>query len=125
MPLDLYLDDCSNSDLLADLLRQAGHRLVRPSDATGNLTGAKDEEHFAFAAANGLAIITKNASDFKDLHDVDPNHAGILAVYQDNDPGRDMGAGDIVKAIANLEAATQSGGEPISRRFHSLNDWRY
>jgi molybdopterin biosynthesis enzyme len=29
--LNLYLDDCSNSDLLADLLRQAGHRVVRYS----------------------------------------------------------------------------------------------
>lgn len=122
-PLSLYLDDCSNSDLLADLLRQAGHHVTRPADS--GLQGADDDEHLAYAAANGFAVITKNPSDFQNLHDVDPGHAGILAVYQDNDPLRDMSDAEIVKAIANLQAAAQLGGEPIAGRFHSLNDWRY
>ena len=125
MSLNLYLDDCSNSDLLADLLRQSGHRVVRPTDASVGLVGADDEVHFAFAAANDLAIITKNPSDFQHLHDLDPHHSGILAVYQDNDPSRDMSDAEIVKAIKNLEAATQSGGEPIQGKFSSLSDWRY
>jgi Domain of unknown function (DUF5615) len=123
--LNLYLDDCSNSDLLADLLRQAGHQVVRPADAPGDLTGADDDEHFAFAAANDLSIITKNPSDFKNLHDADSSHRGILAVYQDNDPLRDMSDAEIVKAIANLEAAARSGGDPVQGKFHSLNDWRF
>ena len=123
MSLNLYLDDCANSDLLADLLRQAGHRVVRPVDA--NLEGEDDEAHFAFAATNDLAIITKNPSDFEDLHDLDPAHSGILAVYQDNDASRDMSDAEVVKAISNLEAAERSGGEPIRGHFHSLNDWRY
>jgi hypothetical protein len=59
------------------------------------------------------------------MHDADPNHFGILAVYQDNDPTRDMSDAEIVRAIANLEAAAQSGGDPVDGRFHSLNDWRY
>lgn len=123
MPLSLYLDDCANSDLLADLLRQSGHRVVRPADS--GLIGADDDVHFAFAAANHLTIITKNPSDFENLHDREPSHAGILAVYQDNDPSRDMSDAEIVRAIRNLEAASQSGGDPIEGRFHSLNDWRY
>jgi predicted nuclease of predicted toxin-antitoxin system len=121
--LNLYLDDCSNSDLLADLLRQAGHSVVRPADS--GLEGADDDVHFAHAAASNLTIITKNPSDFQHLHDLNPNHSGILAVYQDNDSTRDMSDAEIVKAIQNLEAASQSGGEPVKGKFHSLNDWRY
>jgi len=59
------------------------------------------------------------------LHEADQEHFGILAVYQDNDVGRDMSAAEIVKAIKNLEEAAQIGGDPIERKFHRLNDWRY
>lgn len=39
--LNLYLDDCSNSDLLAHLLRQAGHRVIQPTDdGEGTARGA-------------------------------------------------------------------------------------
>ena len=58
MALNLYLDDCSNSDLLADLLRQAGHRVTRPTDDGVGLDGEDDPVHFGFAAAHGLTIIT-------------------------------------------------------------------
>lgn len=54
MALNLYLDDCSNSDLLADLLRQAGHRVVRPTDEGIGLEGEDDPVHLGFAAAHGL-----------------------------------------------------------------------
>ena len=125
MALNLYLDDCSNSDLLADLLRQAGHRVARPTDDEVGLDGEEDEVHFGFAAAHGLAIITKNPGDFKALHELDQRHSGILGVYQDNDPSRDMTHAEIVRAIKNLEEAAQQGGAPIHGEFHTLNDWRY
>lgn len=73
----------------------------------------------------GLTLITKNPADFKELHEREPRHAGILAVYQDNDPSRDMSNADIVRAIRNLEEAVQQGGPPIHGAFHVLNDWRY
>jgi len=89
------------------------------------LDGEDDQVHFGFAAAHGLAIITKNPADFKALHDLDQRHSGILALYQDNDPSRDMSNADIVRAIRNLEEAAQQGGAPIRGEFHTLNDWRY
>jgi len=52
-------------------------------------------------------------------------YAVILAVYQDNDPSRDMSNADIVRAIRNLEEAVQQGGSPLHGAFHVLNDWRY
>ncbi len=109
MALNLYLDDCSNSDLLAALLGQAGHQVVRPTDNGVGLEGEDDPVHFAFAAAHGLTIITKNPADFKALHDLHQRHSGILAVYQDNDLSRDMSSADIVRTIRNLEEAAQQG----------------
>ena len=123
MALRLYLDDCSNSDLLADLLRQAGHYVVRPTEV--NMEGEDDDVHFGYAIATGLTIVTKNPADFQDLHDNDHNHRGILAIYQDNDPSRDMSDAEIVRAIANLEQASNSGGDPIHGHFHVLNNWRF
>lgn len=125
MALNLYLDDCSNSDLLADLLRQAGHRVVRPTDEDVGLEGADDDVHFDYASAQGLTIVTKNPADFKTLHESNRAHVGILAVYQDNDPARDMSDADIVRAVRNLEEAVVHGGPPIAGEFHTLNDWRY
>jgi hypothetical protein len=124
--LNLYLDDCSNSNLLAELLQRAGHTVVRPTDAGIGLDGADDDVHFAFAIENDLTIITKNPADFYPLHEaVAPNHPGILGVYQDNDVSRDMSDAEIVRAIANVEATTQQGGDPIAGHFFVLNEWRY
>jgi len=124
--LNLYLDDCSNSDLLADLLQRAGHRVVRPTVAGVRLDGEDDDVHFAFATANDLTIIRKNPADYYPLHELAvPTHPGILGVYQDTDPSRDMSDAEIVGAIANIEAATQHGGDPIPGHFFVLNQWRY
>jgi Domain of unknown function (DUF5615) len=125
MSLRLYLDDCSNSNLLADLLKKAGHEVVRPTDERIGLEGEDDAVHFRFAAARSLAIVTKNPADFRYLHDSDPRHSGILGIYQDNDPTRDMSNADIVNAIHNLEDAAQKTGLTIEGHFHALNDWRY
>jgi hypothetical protein len=122
--LSLYLDDCANSDLLAELLGQAGHRVVRPTEPAVGLQGEDDDVHFNFAAANGLTIITKNPSDFLQLHESGGVHHGILAVYQDNDRSRDMSDAEIVKTIAHLENAAKRGGDPVAGRFHILNSWR-
>jgi hypothetical protein len=80
-----------------------------------------DEVHFQFARERGLVILTKNPDDFAELHSSNPDHAGILTVYQDNDPDRDMTYGEIVKAIANVENA----GVPIRGSIQTLNAWRY
>jgi predicted nuclease of predicted toxin-antitoxin system len=121
--LNLYLDDCSNSNLLADFLAQARHTVTRPDEV--GVGGEDDGVHFAFAAGNGLTIITKNPADFLELHEANQQHSGILAVHQDNDPTRDMSDAEIVKAIRNLEEAAALGGDPIPGMYHVLNNWRY
>jgi hypothetical protein len=119
--LNLYLDDCANSDLLAQLLTAAGHMVVRPTEV--GTAGEDDEIHFAYAAANGPVLLTKNPPDFQALHEANPAHPGIFAVYQDNDLSRDMTQAEIVAVIAKIEAAVPHG-YPIAGEFHSLNAWR-
>ena len=121
MSLALYLDDCAFSHRLRQLLRQAGHDVQVPADVNPPLTGADDSVHFAHAKATGRVILTLNPRDFKALHDQDPNHPGILAVYQDNDPTKDMSFHDIVRAIANLENNVPT----VARGFWSLNAYRW
>ena len=115
----IYLDDCDYDRELLRHLAEAGHHLVTPAQA--GLTGHPDEAHFRFAVANALVLLTKNPVDFENLHAADSSHSGILVIYQDNDPGRDMSYADIVRAIANLEQA----GVPFPGAFHVLNAWRY
>ncbi len=121
MSLSLYLDDCAFSHKLKQLLAEAGHDVQVPADVFPPLTGAEDPVHFAHARASGRAIITLNARDFKEIHDHNLDHFGILIVYQDNDPTRDMSYSEIVQAIANLE----NTGVAIAGGFWSLNAYRW
>jgi predicted nuclease of predicted toxin-antitoxin system len=119
--LDLYLDDCAFSHELKRLLQEAGHHVTVPADAQPPLSGADDAIHFAHARATARVILTLNLRDFKDLHDREPEHPGILAVYQDNDPTKDMSYRQVVQAVANLERT----GVAIAGGFWVLNAYRY
>src|SRR5438876_9201827 len=120
--MDLYLDDCADSNHLIGLLRQAGHRVYTPrTEAT---RGIDDPDHLAYAAAHGYTLITKNRGDFDQLHREwqasGRSHAGILLVCEDNIRGKDMEPGDIVHAINRL----LTSGVPIDNELHVLNHWR-
>ena len=119
MNLRIYLDDCAYDKALVRLLRQAGCDVVTPFDA--DLDGQRDEVHLGYASSQRLILLTKNPGDFEELHTRDPQHSGIMSVYQDNDPTKDMSVVDIVRAIENLIAA----GMPIAGQFIPLNMWRY
>ncbi len=119
MSQKIYLDDCAYAKELVRLLEAAGHQVTAPRQA--GTTGRDDEVHFRYAAANGLILLTKNSDDFLELHGKDAGHAGLLLVYQDNDPDRDMSQADIVKAITNMEQA----GVVFAGTCHVLNAWRY
>lgn len=119
MSLRIYLDDCVYAHALVAVLRAAGHHVLTPPEA-GTARQA-DEIHFQYARANDLVLLTRNGTDFALLHAATPQHPGILVVYLDNDPTRDMSDSEIVKAIANIEAA----GVDLRNSFQPLNAWRY
>jgi hypothetical protein len=103
-------------------LGKAGHRVVTP--ASVGLSGADDAEHLLHAVRQSLVLLTRNHDDYRVLHllvlATGGRHPGMFVVRRDNDPTRDMKDRDIVRAIANLEAA----GVPIENELHVLNHWR-
>ena len=102
MNLSIYLDDCIFSHRLRQMLLEAGHRVYIPADVDPPLTGAADDVHFDYIRSAGLVLLTYNSKDFLTLHKQISRHPGILAVYRDNDPTRDMNYASIIRAIRNL-----------------------
>ena len=121
MSLRLYLDDCIYSHKLRRLLVEAGHDVQVPADVSPPLTGQEDRRHFAHACRSQRVLLTKNPRDFLELHRQSTSHAGILAVYLDNDPKRDMSQREIVRVIANLEAT----GALLTGGFWPLNNYQW
>jgi len=120
--MNLYLDDDSAKALLVKFLQKAGHRVVVPTGV--GLSGAEDAEHLLYAVQQNLILATRNHEDFRILHALvqatGGRHPGMFVVRRDNDPTRDMKDREIVRAIANLEAA----GMPVVNELHILNQWR-
>ncbi len=118
----LYLDDDLASPLLAKLLRAAGHDVQLPADVA--MAGKDDAVHLAHAVRQQRVFLSRNYSDFQNLHDlvvaVQGHHPGILVVRRDNDPRRNLTRADIIRAIAKLVAA----GSPIADQYIILNHWR-
>jgi hypothetical protein len=121
LSLPIYLDDCAFSHRLRKMLIEAGHTVQIPADVDPPLTGAEDQIHFAYASKTGQIILTYNPKDFYILHKATPAHPGILAIYQDNDPSRDMSYADVVRAIANLQKVQPH----LSDGFWILNHYRW
>jgi predicted nuclease of predicted toxin-antitoxin system len=122
MPLSLYLDDCADDDILAALLRRAGHQVHTPRSV--GTSGASDEEHLAYAARHGYTLLTKDPDDFLDLHRhwraTNRTHSGILLVYEEKEVSKNMTRAQIVIAIEHLATS----GVPLANEIHTLNHWR-
>jgi predicted nuclease of predicted toxin-antitoxin system len=118
----IYLDDNAAERHLVTLLRKAGHSVTIPSEA--GHTGATDPRHLLHAIGTACLLLTNDYADFTDLHELilgsGGGHPGILLVYSENDPTRDMTPRGITVAIGKLEAS----GMPLNNQLHVLNHWR-
>ena len=66
-----------------ELLRSFGHDILTVQEA-GN-AGLPDEDVLDFATIENRAVLTLNRRDFFRLHQLKPDHAGIIACTLDND----------------------------------------
>ncbi|MFA0740031.1 MAG: hypothetical protein DFNUSKGM_000127 [Candidatus Fervidibacter sacchari] len=118
----IYLDDDLDKNLLIASLRREGWMVVSPR-AIGT-SGFSDEEHLTYCSQRGYPILTRNARDFRQLHEAwqaqGRKHSGILAVYAERDLSKNMSDYDIVRAIKKFLAS----GIPIANQFIVLNHWR-
>lgn len=119
MSLRLLIDEDSQAKPLVKMLREALHDVLTVNEA--GLKGKIDSLVFDYAMQDNRVLLTHNCDDFEELHEANPNHLGILAVYKNDDPSKDMSFKTIVKAIANLEAAALD----LTNQFIALNHWNY
>ena len=110
------------STALIRLLIRAGHDVQTPSVA--GISGGDDPVHLLQAARDDRVLLSHNHDDFKNLHDLVTQtggaHPGIFVIRRENNPRRDMDAGNIARAIGNLISANF----PLKNQFVILNQWR-
>ncbi len=119
MSLKLLIDEDSQAKKLVKLLKQASHNVVIVNDI--GLTGKPDSLVLDFARQEDRIVLTHNCYDFELLHQENPSHPGILAVYRDKNSSKNMNFKEIVKAISNLESSLI----PLRNQFITLNYWNY
>jgi predicted nuclease of predicted toxin-antitoxin system len=119
--MQLYLDDDIIEKVLVRMLKAAGYDIIIPADA--GLSGADDAVHMTHAIRTGRLVLTYNADDFEQLHDLvlasGGHHAGIVVVRKDNDR-RDMSPRAIAHALNKLNAS----GASVPDHFIALNQHR-
>lgn len=120
MTLRLLIDEDSQGRILVSKLRSDGHDVLTVGEA--GLRGEDDRTVFQVAQECERATLTHNCRDFLTLAaEHTGQHFGILLVYQENDPLRDMSADEIVNAISNLERT----GIDLRGQTIALNHYRY
>jgi hypothetical protein len=115
--LRLLVDEDSQAKTLVRLLIEAGHDVLT-AEAAG-LNGLDDADVLAHAVRSQRALLTRNCGDFVALHSDAPDHPGILAIYQNADPAKNLSYADIVRAIGNLAAS----GVPCAGEVLVVNAW--
>lgn len=96
----LYADE--QFSRLVQNLRSLGHDFLTVQEA-GN-AGLPDEDVLAFAISENRAVLTINRRDFFQLHELKPDHYGIIACTRDDDIPR-LSA-NINDAISTAEILT-------------------
>jgi predicted nuclease of predicted toxin-antitoxin system len=118
----LLLDEDSSGALLARLLRNAGHDVESAVEL--GTTGDPDPKQLIYAIRQGRLLMTRNADDFKLLHELvltaGGHHSGIIITHYENNAARDFTPRGIVTALGKLAAS----GPAFRDSVHILNQWR-
>lgn len=119
MSLSILLDEDSQAKTLVKLLKAKEHNVLTVNEV--GLAGFPDREILSYAHQNCRVLITRNCDDFRILHQINPKHFGILAIYQDSDFSKNMTYNSIIKAIDNFE----NSNLVLEGEFIILNQWNY
>lgn len=112
----LYLDEDIASKELTSRLAAAGHDVLSP------LRGEPDARCWRHAQERGATVVTMNVVDFVRLAEATESQAGLLLVYRENDPTRDLNAASVVAAIARIGETYPDGMEGV---IAVLNQFRW
>ncbi|GBO56396.1 hypothetical protein APA_4732 [Pseudanabaena sp. lw0831] len=101
----LYADE-QFPKIVVKLLRELGHDILTVQEEEKANQKIPDEDVLAFAISDNRAVLTINRSDFIRLHNLQPNHAGIIVCTEDLN--RQRLATQINEAITNtVDLASQ------------------
>jgi hypothetical protein len=112
----VYLDEDVASHELTARLVAAGHEVLAP------LRGRPDARCWRHAQEQRAAVLTINAIDFARLAEATPAHAGLLLLYRENDPTRDLRAEAVAAAIGRI-GETYPGG--VAGMILVVNQFRW
>jgi len=119
LSLRILLDEDSQAKYLVNLLEIEGHDVLTVNLA--GLVNSTDVMVLSYAINNKRVLLTRNCEDFQELHQENPIHSGILAIYQNSDFSKNMTYQMIVMAIRNLETSEYL----LENQFVVLNQWIY
>jgi predicted nuclease of predicted toxin-antitoxin system len=119
LSLSLLLDEDSQAKALVKLLKASGNDVLTVNDAA--IAGSPDDQVLDYARQTDRVLLTRNCSDFQELHEINSIHPGILAVYQDPDFSKNMNYQQITQAVKNLDQSSLV----LSDQFIVLNQWNY
>ncbi len=111
----LLVDEDTASDELMARLRKAGHHVEKSAK------GVLDPTVWAYAQREERIVVTGNPDDFIPRADSAPDHHGLLVVYGERDPIKQMQPVDIATAIENVRGVF---GETLRGARLTLNEWR-
>ncbi len=94
----LYADE-QFPRIVVNLLRALGHDILTVQEAGKANQRIPDEDVLDFAIADNRIVLTINRGDFIRLHNLQPNHAGIIVCTEDLN--RQRLATQINEAITN------------------------
>ena len=114
----ILVDEDSQARSQLNILRGDGHDVVAIGELEKN--GTPDEEVFDLAQSLERVLLTHNTEDFHKVHRERPGHRGLMAVYREADPRKNMNHAQIAAAIRRLDTS----GVTIAGEFHVLNHWR-
>jgi predicted nuclease of predicted toxin-antitoxin system len=119
LSLRILVDEDTQARRLIEMLRADGHDVLTIGEA--GVTGIPDASVMELAKVQQRILLTRNCDDFLPIHEANPEHSGILAIYQDADPMKNMSYTAIVKAINNL----QNTGLSLQAQFIVLNQYNW
>ena len=89
-------------------LRQLGHEVLTTHEAGKAGKSVPDDQVLAYATADGRALVTLNRKHFIQLHNANPDHAGIIVCSLDLDFSRQA-----QRIHAAIGSKSQRSGELI------------
>jgi predicted nuclease of predicted toxin-antitoxin system len=122
MSLRLLLDEDSQAKILVAGLRAAGHDVLTASE--DGLESASDADVVEFAKSAERIVLTRNCTDFVEIHSMKPDHAGIICIFMSANSNKDMSYYDIVNAVGNIDTFAGKVNWVLAGEFISLNSWR-